>query len=67
MIKIISFISSTLITNIFDDPDTPMLNNNRVEIAETPSMWYNIIISININIILMILTIKLRQWGHVKF
>ena len=56
-----SFISSTLITNMSNNQNTLMLNNSIIKTTETSSIWYNIIISININMILVTIITKLRD------
>ena len=56
-----SFISSTLITNMSNNQNTLMLNNSIIKTTETSSIWYNIMININTNMILVTLIIKLKD------
>ena len=56
-----SLMSSTSIANMSDDQNIPMSNDSAEETAETPSVWYNVVISIDTNMILVTITTESRD------
>ena len=53
--------SSTSIANMSDNQNISMSNDSTEETAETSSVWYNVVISIDTNMILVTITTKSRS------